>query len=130
MNEPRPQPHPELRTAWDDTAGDIRNSCSGRTSYYCCCFHIGQYVMIGCGIFIYLYLLLGKVSFVSLHIYQPLISSISSFIIHNETYQHDKATVPLFTIVVPMLIAGMIASICHIIVVVNNMTYGCDHPRN
>ena len=88
---------------------------NGGVQSSCYCRWIGQYMIIGCGLFIYLYFLFGKLSFLSLHLYQPMISTLSSWMIRNELYQNDKAATPLFMIVIPMLLAGMIASLCHMV---------------
>ena len=89
---------------------------------------VGHCLMVGCGLFIYGYLICGKVSFFSSHLYQPMVSTLSSWFIRNETYQTDKARIPLFVIVIPMLMAGMIASLCHV-VVKDHHSYSRSRPE-
>ncbi len=118
-SRPRRHPEEEVRAGWNDSVVvvvPVNHSSSCGDVCSTALRVVGHCLMVGCGLFIYGYLLCGKVSFFSTHLYQPMVSTLSSFIIRNETYQTDKARIPLFMLVIPMLMAGMIASLCHIVV--------------
>jgi predicted ferric reductase len=65
----------------------------------------GQGAVMACLLFVYLYCMIGKTQWSSAHLFGPIIPTLSSWMFSS----HDKATVPLVTMVVPLLVAGSVA---------------------
>jgi predicted ferric reductase len=71
---------------------------------------MGQCFCMVCGFFMYMYCMIGKTIWSNKYLYGPIIRFLSSVLL-DPKYSSDKAIVPLFTIVLPTLCAGTVASL-------------------